>query len=125
MVMEATEVGFRYIPLASFEKNNDIIEVVTPRFPLDVGVHAANYWLGESYDFVGLVASFFVILGRWLKRKVKNPVQNPRAMFCSEAVTRVLQLSGYPGTSDLDPASVTPQDLLDLLKVPAPTSISV
>jgi len=116
MVMEATEVGFRYIPFSVFSGKNDVLEVITPPHPLDKGVHMANAWLGESYDFVGLFSTFFVIVGRWLKRKVKNPGQSSRAMFCSEAVTRVIQASEYPGTVDLDPASVTPQDLLDLLK---------
>jgi hypothetical protein len=115
MVMEATEVGFRYIPLSVFKARNDIVAVVSSPYPLEKGVHAANAWLGKNYDFLGFFSTFFVLVGRWLKRKIKNPVRSSRAMFCSEAVARVLQASGYPGISGLDPSSVTPQDLLDLL----------
>lgn len=120
MVMEATEVGFRYIPFETFKSKNDVVEVLTPTHPLDKGVHVANAWLGDSYDFLGLLMSFFVVVGHWVKRKVKNPVHSSRSMFCSEAVVRVLQASDYPGVADLDPSSTTPQDLLSLLKASTP-----
>ena len=114
MVMEATETGFRLVPYANFKaEGNDIVAVLEPPYSLDLGVHEAARWLGRRYDFAGLLGSFFVILGRWLRRKWRNPLASPRAMFCSEAVVEVLQAAKYPDSSALDPASTTPQDLLD------------
>lgn len=116
MVIEATEVGFRLIPLANFKaEGNDVVAVVEPKSPLDVGLRAARTWIGESYDFGGLLGASVVILGRWLKRKWRNPLDSPRSMFCSEAVVMVLQASSYPGAEKLDPSATTPQDLLNFL----------
>jgi len=117
MVMEATETGFRLIPFENFKaEGNDIIAIIDPAYPLDVGVHQAVRWLGEGYDFAGLFGSAFVMLGRWFKRKWRNPWDRPHSMFCSEAVVRILQASQYPGSEKFDPAATTPQDLLDFLK---------
>jgi hypothetical protein len=114
MVMEATEVGFRILPFSNFQaEGNDIVAIVQPAAPLEDGVMAAGQWLGESYDFAGLLGTSFVLLGRWLRRKWKNPLASPHAMFCSEAVVRVIQAAKYPGSEALVPASTTPQDLLN------------
>jgi hypothetical protein len=117
MVMEATETGFRLIPFENFKaEGNDIVAIIEPVYPLDVGVRQAVRWLGESYDFAGLFGSVVVMLGRWLKRKWRNPLDRAQSMFCSEAVVRVLQASLYPGSEKFDPSATTPQDLLDFLK---------
>ena len=114
MVMEATETGFRLIPYDNFKaEGNDIIVVLETVYSLDAGVQEATRWLGERYDFAGLFGAIFVLLGRWLRRKWRNPLASAKAMFCSEAVVRVLQSAQYPGASVFDPASTTPQDLLD------------
>jgi hypothetical protein len=115
LVMEASEMGFRLVPFESFKKKNTIVALFDPVVPLESGVKEAATWLGESYDFLGLFGALFVILGRWLKRKWKNPFHSSKSMFCSEAVVRVLQSVAYPGTEGMNPDSVTPQDLLDLL----------
>jgi hypothetical protein len=118
LVLEATTEGFRLIPYAKFQAKTTVIEVVDldPTYPVDSGVKQAAQWLGDSYDFGGLLGSAFVLVGRWLKRKWKNPSASSKAMFCSEAVVRVLQASSYPGADQLDPEATTPQDLLDYLR---------
>jgi hypothetical protein len=114
MVMEATEVGFRLIPFDNFKaEGNDIVALLEAPYPLDEGVHAAARWIGERYDFAGLLGSAFVLLGRWLRKKWRNPMASSRSMFCSEAVVRVMQAAGYPGSESFDPEATTPQDLLD------------
>lgn len=114
MVMEATETGFRLIPLANFKaEGNNIVALLEPSSPLDEGVKQAGKWLGEHYDFAGLFGASVVILGRWLRRKWRNPFGSPKSMFCSEAVVRVMQASKFPGAEGLDPEATTPQDLLD------------
>jgi hypothetical protein len=116
MVMEATETGFRVIPFDNFKaEGNEVVVVVETGHDLTEGVRYATRWLGESYDFGGLLGASVVLLGRWLKHKWRNPINDPHAMFCSEAVCRVLQIAHYPGTDTLEPSEVTPQDLMDLL----------
>lgn len=117
MVMEATETGFRFIPYDNFKaEGNDIVAVLEPAYPLDEGVRQAARWLGESYDFAGLFGSIFVMMGRWLRRKWRNPFDKAHSMFCSEAVVQVLQAAKYPGAEKFDPSATTPQDLLDFLQ---------
>ena len=114
MVMEATETGFRLIPYDNFKaEGNDIVAVIEPPYPLDEGVQQAARWLGERYDFTGLLGSVIVLLGRWFKRKWKNPLAASKAMFCSEAVVWVMRAAKYPGSEAFDPEATTPQDLLD------------
>lgn len=114
MVMEATETGFRILPLANFKaEGNEIIAIVEPPYPLDDGLRAAVHWVGDGYDFAGLFGAVVVVIGRWFRRKWRNPLDSSRSMFCSEAVVRVLQAAKYPGVEGFDPSATTPQDLLD------------
>lgn len=116
VVIEATDVGFRLIPFDVFKKQNEVVATFTPPLSLEPGVRVAARWLGERYDFAGLFATSVVLLGRWLKRRWRNPVHSSDALFCSEAVVRVLQASGYPEADKLVPEDTTPEDLLEFLE---------
>ncbi len=125
LVMEAHELGFRLVPFKTFRKNNRIVALIDPGHPLEPGIREAAKWLGSIYDFAGLFGMLFVMLGRVLKRKWKNPFRSARSMFCSEAVVRVLRASGYPGAERLSPENTTPQDLLDFFeKQRAPAAVT-
>jgi hypothetical protein len=115
MALEADQYGFRLVPLEQFAKQHDVRLVVTPRAPLDEGVRQAAGWLGESYDFTGLFGMAFVLFGRWLHRKWKNPLRAAHAMFCSEAIVYVLQAANYPGAAELDPSGTDPEALAEFL----------
>jgi hypothetical protein len=112
IVMEAAWDGFRMISLEQFQKTNNIPYIIEPVVPLDKGVEAAEHWLGEPYAYYTLIGMLWVLLGRFLRRTWRNPFNNPKSLMCSEAVVVVLQESGYPGADKLDPASVSPGDLL-------------
>jgi hypothetical protein len=71
--------------------------------------------LGENYDFGGLIGGIFPQIGKWFKQKWKNPWANPKALICSEFITLTLQQSGFKGTEELDPTSITPEELKDFL----------
>jgi hypothetical protein len=117
MVMEAHEVGFRLIPLAHFEKKNEIVASFVPKASLESGLReVALTYLGTHYDFGGLIGSAFLLLGRWLKRKWHNPLQDARSVFCSEAVVIAMQKSKYPGADGLEARDTTPQDLLNFFE---------
>jgi len=115
LVIEAAWAGFRATTLRRFKKKNTVVALMKPAVPLDKGLRDALTWLGESYDFGGLFGMAFVLLGRWLRRKVRNPLHDSRAIFCSEANTLVLQASGYPGADVLDPTETSPADLLEFM----------
>ena len=115
-VFEASEYGVRLVPWGAFRRNNRIVAVIEPQIPLDPAMVKAGAFLGAYYDFKGLVGMAFVIVGRWFKRKWRNPLHSARAMWCSELVARVLKWANHPGTDELSPTRTSPQDLLDLLR---------
>jgi len=121
MVLQADTGGFHLGTFAAFERKHHIVQVIRLEHSVEKGLVAATQWLGASYDYTGLFGSAAVLIGRWLKRKWKNPLNSSKAMFCSEAVVRILQLSDYPGSELLDPSATTPQDLLVFL-TPDPKS---
>ncbi len=113
MVMEAVGAGFRVVPFDKFEQHNRIVEIVTPRHPIDEGLKAAVDWLGEAYDTSGLIGMGLLLLFRGLRRRtrrLRNLIASPRALFCSEAVARACRACAYPGF-DREPETTTPQDL--------------
>lgn len=117
MVIEAAWAGFRMTTMSRFKTKNTVVALMEPVVPLDRGLKRAVSWLGESYDYTGLFGMAYVImLGRWLRRKVKNPGHNPHAVFCSEAVAMVLQESRYPGADELNPSETTPGDLYEFMR---------
>lgn len=113
MVMEAHELGFRLTPFEHFKKKNKLVALFTPVKPIDIGLKfVAQRYLGTMYDYGGLIGETVVMLGRWLKRKWKNPLRGSKNVFCSEAVCIAMQKS--PGYEDFqeDPDSVDPQTLM-------------
>ena len=116
-VMEATEGGVKITPFLKFSAKNDLVRIFTPKQPLDAGLtEAANNWLGDQFDYIGLLGMILVYLGHIFRMTWRNPFASPHAMFCSEFVARVLKWSEYPGTEDMDPTSVSPEDLLEFFE---------
>jgi hypothetical protein len=113
MVMEATSGGFRIVAYSIYEQST--LTLLRLKYPVESGLSDAVDWLGEAYDYEGLFGMAWVELGRWLKRKWANPLRSANAMFCSEAVVRVLQASNYPNADTLDAQSTDPQMLLEFL----------
>ena len=113
-VLQADIGGITITPLSDYDKKWTIIEIVTPKQDIDL----APAWelLGQKYDYAGLLGCAWVYIGRWLKKKWKNPLASGHAMFCSEYIVDVLQADKYPNTQGLIPSSVSPEDLLELLK---------
>lgn len=113
MVMEASDAGFREIPLATFQKQNTIVAMIAPLMPLDEGLKfVALTYLGTAFDYTGLLGIGPTLLGRWLKRKWHNPWNTAAAVFCSEAVVVAMKRVWYPGAASLIPSDTSPSDLL-------------
>jgi hypothetical protein len=116
MVLQATLGGFQLMTYTAFKKDSKVIFLFEPLFPVDVGLKNACQWLGQHYDYTGLFGSVFVLCGRWLKLKWSNPLDDSDAMFCSEAVVKVLQSNPLSGTGKFIVSSTTPQDLLSFMQ---------
>jgi hypothetical protein len=118
MVLESTLEGVRIIPFDVFKRHNVVRDewVFSPQAELASGLQRAGEQLGEQYDFRGLFGMLLVVIGRWLRKRWRNPLHNPNAMFCSEFVASVLKLSAYPGTDYWDPSSMTPDDLMEFFR---------
>ncbi len=116
LVLEAHTTGFRLVSFARFVRDNRVVALVEPGHPIDPGLPEAGGWLGDQFDVLGLFGIFLALVGRWFSRKRwKNPFTSTHALFCSEAVVRVLQAAHYPGAERLEDETTTPQDLLDFL----------
>jgi len=121
MVLGTEKQGFQLIPYARFLRQNNVVMIYDPHpdYRLDVGLRAVAPLIGEPYDGLGLVGMAWVMLCRWLKRKVRNPLANPQALFCSESVALMLVKSGVPEAAMLVPERATPEDVvcvLDMMK---------
>jgi hypothetical protein len=115
-VAEAAFSGFRLILKRNWDKDNRVADLFTPIVSLDKGWEAVEDWLGERYGYEGIFGYMWVVLGRMIKRKWHNPIHESKALFCSEANTKVLQESGWPGADQLDAASMSPGALRDFVK---------
>src|SRR5512133_1012852 len=92
LVLEAHSSGFRLISFTRFVKENVVVALVEPSAPLDAGLPAAGFWLGESFDVLGLFGIFLTLIGRWFRQRPwRNPFPTASALFCSESVVRVLR----------------------------------
>lgn len=117
LVLEAHSTGFRLIAFAEFVKENRVVALVEPAHDLHRGLPEAGGWLGDQFDVLGLFGIFLTLVGRWLSpRRWRNPFTSSRALFCSEAVVRVMKASRYPGAEALGNETTTPAELLAFLE---------
>jgi hypothetical protein len=106
--------GIVMLPMSRYEKKNTVfIYPVIGLTDTHISTIMESY-LGEAYDYGGLFGAIFPQVGRWFKRKWKNPFANPKATICSEFVTLALQEADIQGAWKLDPPATTPQDLKNL-----------
>jgi hypothetical protein len=107
--------GVVMMPMSRYQKRS-IIKALDPLPELtDEGLVKVMQYLGEGYDYPGLLGGIFPVIGRWFKQKWKNPWDSSKTVICSELVTLALQEAGIKGADKLDPTAVTPQDLWDFL----------
>jgi hypothetical protein len=118
MVLEASAFGIRMISLERFLSRNTLVARFDFGAKLEPGLREAATWLGETYDFGGLLGMALVLVGRWLRKKWINPLHRAHSLFCSELVTQVLQTSSAGGVAvaALVPEDTSPGDLLAALK---------
>jgi hypothetical protein len=111
VVIEDTAGGVRIYPRARWEQGKKIVREYAFVPDMDSGLHAAIQRVGDKYDYVGLIGMLWVMLGRWLHQKWKNPIAKPGAAWCSEFVVRMDVDKVIPEWDGLDPETVAPRDL--------------
>ncbi len=115
MILEAVPGGFHLVTLEAFDKKYEIVYTVPIVDVDDAEIRKATKWLGRNYDYLGVLGTLVVLAGRLFNRKWRNPI-NTKAVFCSEALALLLQVSDYPNAEKLDPSATTPIDLYNFLK---------
>jgi hypothetical protein len=113
-VLQADWNGVVLTPNGQYVKDNVVVDIVPSPVPIELSKALA---LADTpYDYSGFVGMAWVALGRWFKKKWKNPLNSRKALFCSEMIGNLLKDAGWAAASHLDTSSLSPQDLLDLLK---------
>jgi len=108
--------GLHMVPWAGYEVGKEIVKIVTPPIPLDLGLDELVGHLGTGYDVPGLFGEGWrIIMREWFKRKVANPLASSKQMWCSEAVAFAIQKCSYPNMKPDDWQRCTPADVDDLL----------
>lgn len=98
-----------------YEKVPDSVELLPPEgVDLTPGLEILGETLGRAYDFGSLVGRLWVYAWRWLGRKVRNPLRNPRRDVCVENVLRMVAMV-EPRFGGFDPEVETPQSLYQRL----------
>lgn len=115
LVFEEGTFGWTVRTLEDLAKQDTIVALVTPKYPILVGFEKSLKDLGQPYGYGVLLGMFFVMIARSMGRRIRNPFRSAHSMICSERGISVLQDSGYPGSEHFDPATTTPEDLLEFV----------
>lgn len=115
MVAEEGDAGWSIRTLDALLETDTLIALLPPKVALDKGFDESLVDLGQRYGWWTLFGMAFVMAARRFGKKVRNPLASSHSMICSERVAKVMIDSGDIGALQFDPASTTPQDLLEYL----------
>jgi hypothetical protein len=119
VVIEDTVGGVRIYPRKRWEQSHKLVREYAFVPDMSDGLRVAIQRVGDKYDYVGLVGMLWVMLGRWLKRKWRNPLARSSAAWCSEFIVHLDVDHVIPEWDGLDPETVTPRDLDRLCRIGA------
>ena len=117
VVIEDTAGGVRIYPRARWEQGKKVVREYAFVPDMESGLHAAIQRVGDKYDYIGLVGMLWVMLGRWLRKKWRNPLARADSAWCSEFVVRMDPDHKIPEWDGLDPETTTPKDLDQLCRL--------
>jgi len=114
VLIHSTMGGVQISPRDKWMTNNYVVEEYEFVPNMSDGIKHACEHLGERYDYVGLLGyAIILIMWRWFRKKMKNPLASPIALVCSEFVCHVDHEKLIEEWMDLDPERTTPQDLIE------------
>jgi hypothetical protein len=118
VILEATTGGVRIFPRKRWERSHVVVGEYLFKPDMSGGLRHAIEHVGDKYDYLGLVGFMFVVVARWLGRKIKNPLASPSREVCSEFVLQVdPQRVKIPEWQGLDPETTDPEDLWRLCRL--------
>lgn len=114
-LLHSTAGGVQITPRSKWMKENTLVSEFRFKPDISGGVQNALQLLGTKYDYLTLFGwGFAILMWRYLRVKVKNPLKSPTAVVCSEFVMRINDHTTYiPEWAGLDPEETHAQDLLD------------
>jgi hypothetical protein len=115
VVMHATSIGFNIETWARFRIRAHNTIMFSCKTPLDDAIKKLADYLGTRYNYSGLFGAILQLIASWFGRYIKNPWNNPRKLFCSEAIVLLLQYAKVPGSEQFVPASTSPEMLLEYM----------
>lgn len=113
IVMHAVAGGVKIVPKTKWLKDNTLVASFSTKANLDSGIIHSVHHLGDKYDYVGLFGMIWVIVARWLGKKIKNPWASANAVICTEFVLHLDHNKLIKEWKKLDIEATTPQQLLD------------
>lgn len=116
--MHSTVGGVQITPRERYLKNNRVVAEYVANVDVESklrnNVMKVAEYLGEKYDYIGLVGYAILIFAwRLFRKKIKNPLASPTAMVCSEFVVHLNADGDIPEWDGLDPERTHPQELLE------------
>lgn len=105
-ILEEGYRGYTLRPLSLLGDN--VVEILDPPVDIQKAVEDSFHDIGQMYGYLTLFGMLWVMIGRYLGLKWRNPLASSHSMICSERVARLLVESGATG---LDPVDTTPEDL--------------
>jgi hypothetical protein len=92
LVIHADWPGIVIVRKADYKLENHIaVEYQISDTKLDKSIKKMFKHLGKKFNWTDLLSWFcFLMLKKWLKRKLKNPLQDPKKFICVDFVLTVL-----------------------------------
>src|SRR3954469_13142186 len=93
----------RQWPWQAATKQWSVKQLYAPRFDIRPALLAVRKDFEARYDIPGLLGMVFVELAwKWFRRRIKNPLASPKAVFCSEFIAEIFRAAKLPGTEKWD-----------------------
>lgn len=106
--------GVQITPREAVLSNHTIIAEFEILADLDDEVVLAEKKIGEPYDTIGLFGYLAVLIAKNLGFGIHNPLASKSAVVCSEFIVELDVNHEIVEFQGLDPADVSPRDLLDI-----------
>ena len=118
LLVHATFGGVKISHRAKWLRKNRVVREFKPLIDLGEGLSHAIDCIDEAYGYGALFGFAWVIaVGRWMGRKIRNPLSSPRTYICSELVRSVDMYDRVPEWKLLDPENVRPKQLDDACRI--------
>jgi hypothetical protein len=91
-----------------FNRENTVIEEfgINENIDLFASIQRHLPLLGRKYDYLALFGwAWTITFRRWLKVKIKNPLDDPKRLVCAELIAKIFRSAGYKVNNS------TPNDL--------------